>query len=230
MKDVKYKEYYVAFLDVLGFKNIVNSNGASYIHNIFNKIRQAKKFVKNDRAGRIIEETKFYFFSDSIVCAIPAGEENALASLCSNCMLIQHALWSEVGPIWVRGGIVKGLLYCGNGEVFGPGLNEAYKLEENLAAYPRIIMTKLTFENGLEESDPKDCMDFVINTSDGLKMIDTLAHPVVFDPEIIKTEIVNMLNSETDQRIRDKYLWMRDYFNSFVSHDSPHRAFQTKIE
>ena len=230
MYDAKYKLYYIAFLDILGFKSIINSNDAFYIHNIFNKIRLAKKFVKKDRAGKIKEETKFYFFSDSIVCAIPVDEENALASLASNCKLIQHALWSEAGPIWVRGAIVKGLLYCGNGEVFGPGLNEAYKLEENLAVYPRIIMTKSTFETGLDESFPKDCMDFIVDTPDGLKMINTLAYPCVFDPEIIKLQIIHTLNSETDQRIRDKYLWMRDYFNSFVTHDSPHKAFQTKIE
>ncbi len=101
-------------------------------------------------------------------------------------MLIQHALWSEAGPIWVRGAIVKGILYCGNGEVFGSGLNEAYKLEEKLAVYPRIIMTKSTFDGGLEESNQKDCMDFVVDTSDGLMMINTLAYPYVFEPEIIK--------------------------------------------
>lgn len=230
MRNIKYKPYYVAFLDILGFKNIVNSNDAFYIHNIFNKIRLAKKLVKKDRGGKITEETKFYFFSDSIVCAIPVSEENALSSLASNCLLIQHALWSEIGPIWLRGAIVKGDLYCGNNEVFGPGLNEAYKLEEKLAVYPRIIMTKSTFEKGLEESSQKDCMDFVVDTPDGLKMIDTLAYPFVFDLEIIKLQIVNTLKSETDPRIRDKYLWIRDYFNSFVRRDSAYKAFQTKIE
>jgi hypothetical protein len=40
--------------------------------------------------------------------------------------------------VWVRGAIVKGPLYCGKSEIFGPALIEAYKLEENLAKYPKI--------------------------------------------------------------------------------------------
>lgn len=59
---ITYRDYYVAFLDVLGFSNIVKNQDAEYIHKIFSNVRKAKRYVKKDRGGRKTEETKFYFF------------------------------------------------------------------------------------------------------------------------------------------------------------------------
>ena len=61
-RKVEYRDYYIAYLDVLGFSNIVKEKDADFIHNIFNNIKEAKKFVSKDRGGAITEETQFYFF------------------------------------------------------------------------------------------------------------------------------------------------------------------------
>ena len=95
---ITYRDYYVAFLDILGFSNIVKKQGAEYIHKIFTNVRKAKKYVKNDRGGKKTEETKFYFFSDTIVCAIPASEENG-----------KHHI-SVAAPILCQGDILGGVL------------------------------------------------------------------------------------------------------------------------
>ena len=71
MRKISYSNYCIAYLDILGFKNIVNSEAASTIHEIFSAVRLAKKLVcggtKNDDVfSEIRGKTKFYFFSDSI--------------------------------------------------------------------------------------------------------------------------------------------------------------------
>ena len=221
---ITYRDYYVAFLDILGFSNIVKNQGAEYIHKIFSNVRKAKKYVKKDRGGRKNEETKFYFFSDTIVCAIPASEENALESIASNCMLIQHALWSFGSPIWLRGAIARGQLYCGDGEIFGPALVEAYKMEENLAIYPRIVMTVETYNNGIEESLNEETIDFVIDTDDGLKMVETFgAFKFLKGTDTVKEMVMNELRKQTDKHIRDKYLWVKKHYNEHFAKDEEER-------
>lgn len=230
-KEISYRNYYIAFLDILGFSNIVKTQDANYIHKIFSNIKMAKRLVPKDRGGPIKEKTKFYFFSDSIVVAIPSDEENAFESISSNCLLIQHILWSYGPPVWVRGAIVKGPLYCGETEIFGPALIEAYKLEENLAKYPRIIMTKDTYENGVLESTNHKEISYITPTDDGLKMINTLPYPKFLSGgEKLRLQIENTLNFETDPRVREKYIWLRNYFNKFISSEDEREEFKTPID
>lgn len=230
-KKIKYDDYYIAFLDILGFSNIVKEKDANYIHKIFTNVKMAKKLVPKDRGGSIKEKTKFYFFSDSIVVAIPSNEENAFASISSNCLLIQHALWSYGPPVWLRGAIVKGSLYCGKTEIFGPALVEAYKLEENLAKYPRIIMTKDTYEKGILESIDREEVSFISSTDDGLKMISTLPYPkFLLGGEALRLQIENTLKFETNPNVREKYVWLRNYFNKFISIEDEREEFRTPID
>ena len=214
MRKIDYRDYYIAFLDVMGFSNMVLMESAQFIHEIFSGIRMSKKLVTLARVGDVREKTRVYFFSDSIVCAIPASEEKAFESITSNCMLIQHALWERC-PVWVRGAIVRGRLYCGNGEVFGPALIDAYRQEEKLARYPRIVMTGETYYFGVKESNGGEDIPYISDTEDGLKMVDTLKYVQGTSEYGPRADIINemniMLMTETDPRIREKYLWIRNY-------------------
>ena len=225
-----YRDYYIAFLDVLGFSNIVKTQKAEYIHKIFSNVRKAQKYVKKDRDPGKKEETKFYFFSDTIVCAIPACEEGAFGSISSNCMLIQHALWSFGSPIWLRGAIVRGPLYCGRGEVFGPALVEAYKIEEELAVYPRIIMTAETYDQGVKES-PDDCsLEYIVDTEDGLKMVETFyAFGFLKGADKVIELVKNELKTQTDKSVREKYLWIMNRYTKFLrTRNNPDRQGETE--
>ena len=45
-------------------------------------------------------------------------------------------------PILVRGAITLGDLYCKEDVIFGSGLSNSYLMEEKIAKYPRIIISK----------------------------------------------------------------------------------------
>ncbi len=232
---VKYKEYYIAFLDVLGFKNIIGTRSAADIHEMFDCIKDAKKFVEGE--GRInspfevIEKNTFFlFFSDSIICAIPSDIPDSFEMICSHCMLIQHFLWLQKKPVWVRGAIAKGKLYCEGNEVFGPGLIEAYQMEETLAKYPRIIMTRSTYEEGIKNTKTGEDICYISDTSDGLKMLETLRYFKYDGLRAVREQIESVLGEEINDQIRQKYLWMKQYFNSCVDEKSSIEWFRTSIE
>lgn len=147
---INYKEYYIAFLDILGFSSKIWKEDATIIHGIFTRIKALKRITRGTAfdghaATELEQNTKFLFFSDTIVCAIPTSIYGAFETLTSHCMMIQHYLYSEESPVLLRGAIVKGEMYINGSEMFGPGLIDAYRMEESLAIYPRIIMTRGTY-------------------------------------------------------------------------------------
>lgn len=217
MKKIKYAHYCVAFLDILGFKNLVGTEDASTIHSIFNNIRHAKKLIRGVPGEdtwweQIGKKTKIYFFSDSIVIAIPMSEPMALELVASNCMLLQHTLWYYGLPTWIRGGIAIGDLYCGNSEIFGPALIDAYMLEGTVAKYPRIVMRESTYQTGIDNTDNKQDIIFISPQPNELRMVETLKY---FDYEPQRSRVLQSIRytmqKETNLSIREKFQWVIKY-------------------
>ena len=226
-KKINYSSYCIAYLDILGFKNIVRTEEASTIHEIFSNVRLAKKVISGDRKSSDIfcgirNKTKFYFFSDSIVCAIPMEEPRAFEMVASNCMLLQHALWMQGLQVWIRGGITIGDLYCGKSEVFGPALVEAYLLESEVAKYPRIIMTEEIYKQGIANSVNKEDIDFIFKTDSELRMVECLKYFRIYEltfEQLIESVRKN-LQEITDPRVQEKYVWIKNnYYDLFTDLD-----------
>jgi len=225
-KKITYSKYCIAYLDILGFKNIVSSEAASTIHEIFSNVRLAKKLIsggtkEKDIFCEIRKKTKFYFFSDSIVCSIPMEEPMAFEMVASHCMLLQHALWIKGLQVWIRGAITIGDLYCGQSEVFGPALVDAYILESTDAKYPRIIMTEETYEQGIANSNSKEDIGFIFKTDNELRMVECLrffsGYKLAFRKLIESVE--KNIQEITEPRIQAKYVWVKknysELFNDF---------------
>ena len=217
MGKAQYTRYCVAFLDILGFKNLVGTEDASTIHGIFSNIRHAKKLIRGSSGEntwwtQLGKKTEIYFFSDSIVIAIPMSEPTALELVASNCMLLQHTLWYYGLPTWVRGGIAIGDLYCGKSEIFGPALIDAYTLEETVAKYPRIVMSESTYQMGIDNTEKKQDIIFVSQQPDKLRMVETLKY---FDYEPQRSRLLRSISEtmkeETNSRILEKFQWVIEY-------------------
>lgn len=131
---INYQNKIVAFVDVLGFSNIVYSETTDLIDRYFKFILDDFKFpVKNNRFN-------YHLISDSIVISANNNKNNLSILIELLCML-QSKLMIE--GILLRGGISFGNLYLNksNSVIVGPGLINAYKLEAK-AIYPRIILDR----------------------------------------------------------------------------------------
>lgn len=147
-----YTECYVAFLDILGFKNHIDKANFEEIHEIFRTVVEFKphQLTKNTN---VYSEVKVTVMSDSIVVYIDASIEDGFIALTDVCSQIQFKLLNRKTPILLRGGIAKGTLYHKDNILFGQGLTKAYMLENTLAVYPRIIFTEETREEALNNTD-----------------------------------------------------------------------------
>lgn len=230
----EYREHFVAFLDILGFKAFINHEKCETIYQIFETIhaRSKSSLMYNGVQIQAFEAIQHKILSDSIIVFIGAEIADAFAALLQICTQLQISLANRDDPILLRDGIAKGSLYYEDYIIFGQGLTQAYLLENNLAKYPRVIFTGDTLDAGRNVSkymypELEGKLQNFIEDEDGLYVVDyfPINYPgklneikAYSDKLIHKCEA--MLNSLTDASLREKYLWLRKQINKSNSHMS----------
>lgn len=131
---IKYQDKIVAFIDVLGFSNIVYSDSVISLNNYFNFV------LNNFKTATLKNNFNYYLISDSIVISANRSKLNLQKLVKMLAILQTHLL---LDGILMRGAISYGDLYQNksNNILVGPGLINAYKLESK-AIYPRIILDR----------------------------------------------------------------------------------------
>lgn len=159
---VKYQRRIVAFIDILGFKDIVKQSEADptkieLLHSVLDYLKDWEKpdkwewkLVESERAPQhqgiekfdIRGKTNSTSFSDSIVVSVKVDDNvNQMTSTLIANLAYIGAILIEKG-ILLRGAITIGnIIHNDNGTVFGQGLIDAYLLESKSAKYPRIILS-----------------------------------------------------------------------------------------
>jgi len=223
----EYKEHFVAFLDILGFKSMINHSSCSEIYGIFSEIHKRSKASMNYAGVPIhaYEHIHHKILSDSVIVFIDASIEDSFPALLDICARLQISLADREHPILLRGGIAKGSLYYEDDIIYGEGLTNAYLLEANLAKYPRVIFTGDTLAQGQQITKYMfpDVMraGFTLNfiaDDDMLFMIDYFPHRTAWSVEKMKQYwdrllllSETMLNKATEASLREKYIWLKKY-------------------
>lgn len=227
-----YTTCYIAFLDLLGFKKIISSKECADIVQIFSAIKRIKPreiFVNVNGQPEtlvnqeLVQEIKLKIMSDSICFYIDAEKPYAFFLLLATCNVFQSSMAKKEEPILMRGGIVRGKLYVDGDIVFGPGLTEAYLLEEDNAKNPRIIISKETFEDARGKAE-SECVDYI----DTLTFFDEDEYYVInyfmsFFRDIGKSDaaakfykhINTILSCEENPSIKEKYTYLKTRFEIF---------------
>lgn len=221
MDSEKYSQYYVAFLDILGFKDLVNNseNSCEYVLNIYKFLNQYNDMFFSNIPETIKKEIKMKIMSDSICIYINANIPNALHDLVTFCTLFEYNLLLIDPCIFIRGGIVYGDMYVKDDIMFGPALIEAYLLEENNAQFPRIIMCKSTFDRGRTETDKQfqKSLDFwVFRDDDAFYTLDYFALLTEMVLPRVNRTISNWLDTTTNESIRQKYLYVEKHIRQHL--------------
>lgn len=218
----EYKECYIAVLDLLGFKAALDSYNCETIASFFDEINR-QYIISYDKTGESIinkDDLNFKVMSDTICVFAEVSVKNVLAALMAICDYLQIRLLRLNIPILSRGAIVKGQIYYNNDVLFGKGYVEAYCLQEKTAKYPRIIIDNEVIESYkafdeagqryLETNLIKDDYDGMY-TSDYLFTFYGLNHEHDSWKNFAKY-VYEKVETETDESIRDKYLYLKKNF------------------
>jgi len=225
MAEAQYTRYYVAFLDILGFKNLVNGSQATCqkILNIYKAFGDMQKAYFGEEYEKT-QDVKMKVMSDSICLYIEADIPNALDSLISFCIAFQYDLLTLPSCIFVRGGIALGDMYVENDIVFGPALTEAYLLEEQNAKVPRIIIQKKVLDYGksqVSEGTQPSTDHLIFRDTDAFYTLDYFAFLCLKGNnetiiERVKTTVSHWLDTTIDESIRQKYLYVEKHMRRYL--------------
>ena len=236
----------VAFLDVLGFQNKLNEfeNEAVEFHNAISDddvtdlegpyyySQSANEFIEtfNSAISRLdTDKFSYYLFSDNICITANNTVIEGESSLIELLLIISELYFEFVQKgYFLRGGIDYGLFTDQASIALGVPLATAYKMESNLAVFPRIILSN-SFVSQLQiyllEDEVKLSSllaENLILESCEIKYLNIFNHIFKVDDKEYYFELFskniesNILASKDKEAIFLKYKWLADEFNLFI--------------
>lgn len=216
-------ERFVAFLDVMGFKDLVNSGKTANLEAYFLSITDVLSKLRSD------EKIESFLISDAIILISPKGLKGLKTILMAIRKIQSALLWRK---ILLRGAVSYGEVFYDPSRniVVGKGFIKAFLLEKE-AVYPRVII-----DPSIVKLVSEDRSGFLSTLQDKLKSTDDrlvyskseysrINDDSIFIDYANKTILERSINGNinkiydsiganlySDQRLYSKYVWLRDYF------------------
>lgn len=223
-------EHIVAFLDLLGASEIISGKNEdmksedvlSNISGLFRLSQEA--FPQAEFVHPALKNLKYATFSDNIVFALdlskwPSDEiENIIPRF---LLVISYFQNMALGyKLLFRGGVSLGPLYMDVEQnfVWGKALVDAHYLEEKVAVYPRVVLSREFEQRGY--SLPKTLVN---RDFDGVCFLDTMRVTIMMHPDwcenaldLVKREYEKSSPRQENvkwghERILQKYAWLQSY-------------------
>lgn len=224
---------YCVFADLLGLRQKIRACKNSkatlalcrQIHGLFDGV--------SDDLGEQFNSTEnaqsYQFVSDGLFLGAPTEDWGDDADLGFPVMDIAYAqLRLVLAGFPIRGGLTYGDLHISERLVFGASAIEAYELEQKLAKHPRIVVSDTVLSVAERHvgyySSPDLCPHtaYFWRGSDGVVFINYLEWAnedggtewsvLKKHRDVIQDALVEHARKE---RVRRKFVWMRDYHNHF---------------
>lgn len=218
-----YEQRAVLFLDVLGFKQLINANREDLIE-------EALNITTAERGSQYSVSA----FSDNMVVSTEFSRGYELYGLMQFASNLTFSLL-RLG-ILSRGGIAVGSLRHKGSIVYGPALVEAYQIESQIAVYPRIVLARDAIakatEAGGATDDGAELLGHLVRTDfDGMQHVHIMSHTALlpfehfFEPGHSGTYPLDQLaakkfesishaldcNPASDLRSIAKHQWLQRY-------------------
>ncbi len=235
---MKYEDRIVCFIDILGFKSIINktidkdnNDNEAEIKFINETLSLGLEILDLDEKYKLAKSKVVTQFSDSFVISFLVNERSEIFS---TLIEIQHLIMNfMVRGILVRGGIAYGKLIHTNQIVFGPGLVTAYETESRAALYPRVILDKTVIEiakifhshGGNPTHEEESIMNIVTKDTDDMYYIDYIhkAQSELDDPELDIVDyieklknIIEPLKDTQSPDLKVKIGWLTNKVNELI--------------
>lgn len=232
---LKEKDYFIAYIDILGIKDSIASEQSELILNRISTMYYMAEEMANNKAISGLSKLRFCSFSDNFVLAVPIGDNetenlNRFNYLVTIVSLFQLQFLNDFGLLF-RGGITADKLYIDGSIVWGQALVRAYELESEVAKYPRVVLdTNIpVIEKYYQKSThPYEKVFYDIDT-DGLTFVKYLDKEIFkaakeideinkFELERIENFIDDNINSHNDNKnILEKWTWVKEKFEALNS-------------
>ena len=218
-----YKDRYVAYLDLLGFKTQVESAERNPAERV--RLRDILALVRDTLCENPLVGARLTYFSDCIVFSADRTDQGLWHMFNSICALTFNLLQYDV---FVRGGLVGGGAHHGKDFVYGTAVNRAYELERGCASDPMTLVSQEVFDDAkaygephtkrlLEDSSQRYFVHYLSQYAE-YRALPIYAGKVMLDDpgRRIIDFVCQRLNKDTGT-VLTKAQWLRDYWNRTVA-------------
>ena len=224
-EDKSFDKHIITYIDFLGMKEKMRDQNMCYdiLHIIQFLLANTKNVAKAIHYTNKIEEFNLKVFSDNIVIAQKINEESVgdqIIGMLNLVWSLQFWALAQFG-LFLRGGITIGELYIDKDIVWGKGLIDAYNLENNVAYYPRVLVSKSIIDKYSENKHKTlEIKAFIDTDSDGMWFVDYMSACVHL--EILPQASVSIKDTvqeykDANERIKQKINWTISYFNKYCN-------------
>ncbi|MBX9753463.1 MAG: hypothetical protein K2X80_01820 [Pseudomonadaceae bacterium] len=221
MSGQEMKIHYVAFLDILGFKSIVENEAkhgtGEYLGKLFKCHQKCTEIFKSDPQLTIIQ------FSDSIVISRPY-EASEFRRFVTSIATYQRYLLDE--NLLCRGGVAVNKHFTSGTFTFSSGLIDAYNLESTTARFPRVVISPDVID--LIFSGEKLPVE-LIEEDDGVFFIDYIGITKNERPIILARAVEDIIESllvGDSSSVREKGIWLANYSDALLGTSFTPRKFK----
>lgn len=239
-----YEPCIVSFIDVLGFRSLLNSRHAFDIRDVLLKLRSYTAPIEDSsflrqKGKRLLSRAYSDSVSDAVVRVRVFNTQFSDGAFFHELLDLLHAQIQCINSgVVIRAGVAVGDAHVGpngKGPVFGPAMVRAYEIETNEAIHPRIVVDETAYQRFLtdpllrnEDHDLQEELDYVDRLlrvdEDGKRFIDYLgASETEFDDAVSYFSFLNHHSAlvreklaTTCGRVREKFEWLSKYHNSVV--------------
>jgi hypothetical protein len=172
-----YGERYCAFVDILGFSELVAGlgKGTTSFELIRDLLRTIHEPPKEDYSDFTNSDLRAQSISDA-VCISTVCDQNGIRHLFFALDRLTMNLLKA--GYFVRGAVVKGKLYHDERTVFGEAMIRAYRLEQDVVRMPRIMVTSDIYGDFERFRNEKrmsfEPYDRIMQAEDGLRYLHVL--------------------------------------------------------
>lgn len=239
-----YEPCIVSFIDVLGFRNLLETHHAHDIRDVLLKLREFTAPVdepptRRMKDARLLSRAFADSVSDAVVRVRAFDTQFNDGAFFHELLDLLHAQVECIGHgVVIRAGVAVGNAHVGldgKGPVFGPAMVRAYEIETHEAIHPRIVVDHTAYQNFLadarlrkQDHDLEEELRYVDRLlrvdADGTRFIDYLgASESEFDDPASyflflqsHAELVRGKLGGTTGTVREKFEWLAAYHNSVV--------------
>jgi len=222
---VEFEERAVAFVDVLGFKSLVeeavrNDEQLEKLNGLIRLLSSAIIFLDSQVERSVPRHLlpRHLYISDCIILSAPLSDQNhksynGLSIIIMRVIQLSHYLL-QAGYL-IRGGIAVGEVWHTQSNIVGPAYQEALELEKGNA--PIVVLSEPAAK--LWKGGSRTCLQYngkvFVNGLFDYYMPNASRHGVIeqqYDDYAVLAD--RMLNSDLDSSAKEKWSWFREFLRS----------------
>ena len=217
-----YREKYVVFLDLLGFREVVNRIAQDVLER--HRIVEALKLVRDTLSTNPAIDLRFTHFSDCIVLSAERSPHGLWEIFQSIELLTFNLLQYD---FFVRGGLAVGLAHHSNDFVFGTAVIEAYELESKKADGPLVLLSAQVVQDAMKLG--RDFTQWIREDGSNRYFVNYLMRYAEYTPErqigklVLEhpakriSYFINRRLKNDKESVRKKAQWFQTYWNMTVA-------------